>query len=178
MTSSGTRFVLAAQSGLCTVVYFFPKAFTPGCTVETKSFRDNHVELEIAGAMVVGISTDNLATQFGGAHRTLSNKYYVDELYGATVIAGTFAGGRGLWTFDRKVVDGAVNGTGWLTVISSWFSGLTDRTVVDGLVNLVGWTVQESSLLFRRVQTGLVQNYALMMLFGVFAFVSIYLLVR
>ena len=63
MTSSGTRFVLAAQSGLCTVVYFFPKAFTPGCTVETKAFRDNHVELEIAGAMVVGISTDDLATQ-------------------------------------------------------------------------------------------------------------------
>jgi peroxiredoxin len=63
MTSSGTRFVLAAQSGLCTVVYFFPKAFTPGCTVETKTFRDNHVELEIAGATVVGISTDNLETQ-------------------------------------------------------------------------------------------------------------------
>lgn len=63
MTSSGTRFVLAAQSGLCTVVYFFPKAFTPGCTVETKTFRDNHVELEIAGATVVGISTDDLATQ-------------------------------------------------------------------------------------------------------------------
>jgi peroxiredoxin len=63
MTSSGTRFVLAAQDGLCTVVYFFPKAFTPGCTVETKSFRDNHVELEIAGATVVGISTDDLATQ-------------------------------------------------------------------------------------------------------------------
>jgi peroxiredoxin len=63
MTSSGTRFVLAAQSGLCSVVYFFPKAFTPGCTVETKSFRDNHVELEIAGATVVGISTDDLATQ-------------------------------------------------------------------------------------------------------------------
>ncbi len=63
MTSSGTRFVLAAQSGLCTVVYFFPKAFTPGCTVETKAFRDNHVELEIAGATVVGVSTDDLATQ-------------------------------------------------------------------------------------------------------------------
>ena len=63
MTSSGTRFVLAEQSGLCTVVYFFPKAFTPGCTVETKTFRDNHVELEIAGVTVVGISTDDLATQ-------------------------------------------------------------------------------------------------------------------
>ena len=108
----------------------------------------------------------------------LSNKYYVDELYGATVIAGTFVAGDGLWAVDRNVVDGAVNGAGKLTVIGSWFSGLTDRRVVDGLVNLVGWIVQESSLAFRRFQTGLVQNYALLMLFGVFAFVSIYLLAR
>ena len=107
-----------------------------------------------------------------------SNKYYVDELYDATAIAGTFAAARRLWTFDRNVVDGAVNGTGWVTVISAWLSGLTDRTVVDGLVNLVGWIVQESSLAFRRLQTGLVQNYALLMLFGIFAFVSIYLFVR
>ena len=32
--------------------------------------------------------------------------------------------------------------------------------------------------MFRRFQTGLIQNYALLMLFGVFAFVSVYLLVR
>jgi NADH-quinone oxidoreductase subunit L len=76
------------------------------------------------------------------------------------------------------VVDGAVNGTSRVTVISSWFSGLTDRTVVDGLVNLVGWIAQEGSHLFRRFQTGLVQNYALLMLFGIFAFVSVYLFVR
>jgi NADH-quinone oxidoreductase subunit L len=119
-----------------------------------------------------------LATQFAGPHRLLLNKYYVDELYNATVISGTFASGRGLWTFDRRVVDGTVNGTGWLTVIGAWFSGLTDRAVVDGLVNLVGRIVQESSHFFRRVQTGLVQNYALLMLFGIFAFISIYLFVR
>jgi NADH-quinone oxidoreductase subunit L len=122
--------------------------------------------------------SDQLAERFAGAHRTLLNKYYVDELYDATAISGTYASGRGLWTFDRKVVDGAVNGTSWLTVISSWFSGLTDRTVVDGLVNLVGWVVQESSLAFRKFQTGLVQNYALLMLFGIFAFVGVYLFVR
>jgi NADH-quinone oxidoreductase subunit L len=119
-----------------------------------------------------------LADRWAGAHRLLLNKYYVDELYNGTIIAGTMAGARRLWTFDRHVVDGAVNGTSWLTVISSWFSGLTDRTVVDGLVNFVGWIVQEGSLLFRRLQTGLVQNYALLMLFGIFAFVSIYLFVR
>ena len=123
-------------------------------------------------------TSESLAERFAGAHRTLSNKYYVDELYGATVISGTFAAARNLWTVDRTVVDGAVNGAGWLTVISSWFSGLTDKGVVDGLVNLVGWIVQESSQGFRRLQTGLVQNYAMLMLFGIFAFVSLYLFVR
>jgi NADH-quinone oxidoreductase subunit L len=122
--------------------------------------------------------SERLAERFAGAHRTLSHKYYVDELYNATVVAATFGAGRQLWTFDRKVVDGAVNGTSWITVISSWFSGITDRTVVDGVVNLVGWIVQESSLAFRKFQTGLVQNYALLMLFGIFAFVGIYLFVR
>ena len=117
-----------------------------------------------------------LAERWAGAHRLLSHKYYVDELYNATAISGTFAAGEGLWAVDRTVVDGAVNGAGKLTVIGSWFSGLTDRTVVDGLVNLVGWIVQESSLAFRRFQTGLVQNYALLMLFGIFASVGVYLL--
>jgi NADH-quinone oxidoreductase subunit L len=122
--------------------------------------------------------SNNLAERWASAHRTLSNKYYVDELYNATVVSGTFASARGLWTFDRRVVDGAVNGTSWMTIVSSWFSGLTDRTVVDGLVNLVGRVCQEGSFWFRRFQSGLVQNYALLMLFGIFAFVSIYLFMR
>jgi NADH-quinone oxidoreductase subunit L len=123
-------------------------------------------------------TSDRLAQQWSGAHRTLLNKYYVDELYDATVISGTMSSARGLWAVDRNVVDGAVNGSGKVTIVSSWFSGLTDRTVVDGLVNLVGWVVQESSHAFRRLQTGLVQNYALLMLFGIFAFVSLYLFIR
>ena len=122
--------------------------------------------------------SQGLAEQWAGPHKLLSNKYYVDELYNATVISGTLASGRGLWSFDRNVVDGAVNGTGWLTVISAWFSGLTDSTVVDGVVNLVGRVCEEGSYWFRRLQTGLVQNYALLMVFGVFAFVTIYLFVR
>jgi NADH-quinone oxidoreductase subunit L len=122
--------------------------------------------------------SDRLAERWSGVHGTLLNKYYVDELYDATIISGTMSSAHGLWAVDRKVVDGAVNGSGKLTVISSWFSGLTDRTVVDGLVNLVGWVVQESSHAFRRLQTGLVQNYALLMLFGIFAFMSLYLFVR
>src|SRR5262249_25170826 len=58
-----------------------------------------------------------LAERWAGAHRLLLNKYYVDELYGATFIAATFKSARGLWTVDRNVVDGAVNGSGKLTVV-------------------------------------------------------------
>jgi NADH-quinone oxidoreductase subunit L len=121
---------------------------------------------------------ENLARRWSGAHRVLSNKYYVDELYGATVVAGTMGGAKALWTFDARVVDGAVNGSGWLTMFSAWFSHLIDKYIVDGLVNLVGTVLEESSFVLRRLQTGLVQNYALVMLFGVFAFVSVYLFVR
>jgi len=47
----------------------------------------------------------------------------------------------------------------------------------------MGWSsgrldCEESSYVFRRMQTGLIQNYALLMLFGVFAFISYYLLTR
>jgi NADH-quinone oxidoreductase subunit L len=121
---------------------------------------------------------DHLKERWSGAHAVLTNKYYVDELYDATIVNGTMASAFGLWTFDRRVVDGAVNGSGWLTVFASWVSSLIDKYVVDGAVNLVGRSAEESSFVFRRVQTGLIQNYALLMLFGVFAFVSIYLLVR
>jgi NADH-quinone oxidoreductase subunit L len=121
---------------------------------------------------------ENLARRWSGAHRVLLNKYYVDEFYGATVVAGTLRSADGLWAVDRNVVDGAVNGSGWLTMFSAWFSHLLDKYIVDGLVNLVGAVLEESSFLFRRLQTGLIQNYALVMLFGVFAFVSVYLLVR
>ena len=76
------------------------------------------------------------------------------------------------------VDDGSPDGTGRLTIISSWLSGLTDKQLVDGAVNLVGRVIQEGSHVFRRLQTGLVQNYALLMLFGIFAFVSLYLFRR
>jgi NADH-quinone oxidoreductase subunit L len=121
--------------------------------------------------------SEGLARRFSGVHRLLSNKYFVDEAYDSTVIAGTMASGRGLWGFDKAVVDGLVNGAGKVTLITAWFSSLMDRTVVDGLVNLVGRIANEISYLVRRLQTGLIQNYALMMLFGVFVFVTLYLFV-
>jgi NADH-quinone oxidoreductase subunit L len=123
-------------------------------------------------------ASERMAERFAGIHRILSHKYYVDELYDATVVRGSLGTARGLWRFDGGVVDGAVNGSGWFTLASSWVSHMIDKYVVDGLVNFVGRVAAEASFTFRRFQTGLIQNYALLMLFGVFVFVSLYLFRR
>ena len=121
---------------------------------------------------------ERLAADYAGAHRVLTNKYYVDELYDATAVRGAMSSARGLWAVDRNVVDGAVNGTGWTTRAAAWVSHVVDKYVVDGLVNLVGRVCADGSYVFRRAQTGLIQNYAVAALFGVFAFVTLYLAAR
>ena len=44
------------------VLYFFPKAFTQGCTLEARAFSQAMPEFRKAGAQVIGLSTDNLVT--------------------------------------------------------------------------------------------------------------------
>lgn len=61
--TAGEHFVLSQQSGLCTVLYFFPKAFTHHCTLEAETFRDNYAEIILAGATLLGVSTDKRDTQ-------------------------------------------------------------------------------------------------------------------
>ena len=101
------------------------------------------------------------------AYRTLLNKYYVDEIYDATAVQGAVRGGEGLYRFDQKVVDGAVNGSAALTRLSGDLSDLSDQNLVDRAVNLVAEILAAASTRFRRLQTGLFQNYALLMLFAV-----------
>ncbi len=45
------------------VIYFYPKAGTPGCTKEACNFRDNIKELEKTGLKVYGVSTDSVKSQ-------------------------------------------------------------------------------------------------------------------
>jgi peroxiredoxin Q/BCP len=45
------------------IVYFYPKADTPGCTAESQAFRDEKAELNAAGAEIVGVSRDDAAAQ-------------------------------------------------------------------------------------------------------------------
>jgi NADH-quinone oxidoreductase subunit L len=119
-----------------------------------------------------------MAARFAPVHGLLARAYGIDRLYDATIVRGVFEGAGRLWAFDRRVVDGLVNFSGWLARFGSWLSGRTDRTIVDGIVNGVGVQLREASYGLRRLQSGRVQNYAMMMLFGLFAFASLYLFAR
>jgi NADH-quinone oxidoreductase subunit L len=110
---------------------------------------------------------ESISRAWPSVHRLLFNKYYVDELYGATVVSGTLEGAKGLSVFDAEVVDGAVNAAASLTVGTADLSSLADASLVDGAVNAIWRILAQLSTAFRRMQTGLIQNYALMMIFGI-----------
>jgi peroxiredoxin Q/BCP len=55
---TGRRVTLDDFAGHPLVVYFYPKAFTPGCTTEACDFRDRHESFHAAGYEIVGVSPD------------------------------------------------------------------------------------------------------------------------
>jgi len=68
--TDGRTLRLSDLRGRPAVLYFFPRAFTLGCTLETKRFQDKYEDIRALGAEVVGISTDPIDTQcrFAEAH--------------------------------------------------------------------------------------------------------------
>jgi NADH-quinone oxidoreductase subunit L len=103
------------------------------------------------------------------------NKYWVDEFYGLTVTRRVMDAARLVFTFDSKVVDGAVNGSAWLTRLSSKLTGAADKYFVDGLVNAIAaFIMLLMSPLLRAAQTGFTQNYALVMVLGLVAAVALF----
>jgi NADH-quinone oxidoreductase subunit L len=85
-----------------------------------------------------------LRERLAGLHRTLLNKYWVDEAYAAAVVRPVYESARAFWRF--------------------W-----DTRVVDGIVNGVGYAVEGAAAILRLFQTGFVGTYALFIALGVAA---------
>jgi NADH-quinone oxidoreductase subunit L len=87
-----------------------------------------------------------------GLYAASVNKFYFDELYQAVFARGGVQLGRALWWFDAHVIDGAVNGAGWLS--------------------------QRIGAILRRIQTGRTQNYGLGIASGLVLVLIAYLVMR
>jgi peroxiredoxin Q/BCP len=59
----GTPVTLSSFAGKPVVLFFYPKADTPGCTIEACGFRDHFKKLQKAGVVVLGISRDTVKAQ-------------------------------------------------------------------------------------------------------------------
>jgi len=117
-------------------------------------------------------------------YNILLNKYYVDEGYdyvftGRRKVGKARLGVLGLgeassW-FDTHIVDGLVNGAGWLTRLTSTISGWWDKWIIDGVgVNGPAIFARILSYPARMFEWGLVQWYALVMTAGLVGFVFYY----
>jgi thioredoxin-dependent peroxiredoxin len=109
----GNPMRLADFRGRTLVLYFYPKADTPGCTTQAGGIRDRAAEYEAAGAAVVGVSPDTVARvkKFHGG-QSLNFTLLADEdhavcdAYGVWVEKTNY--GRKYWGAQRStfIIDG------------------------------------------------------------------------
>jgi NADH-quinone oxidoreductase subunit L len=128
--------------------------------------------------------TEPIAAAAAPVYDTLLNKYYVDEGYdylftGRRKLGDARLGVMGLGeassVFDANVIDGAVNGAGWITRLTATLSSWWDKWIIDGIgVNGPAILARMLSYPARLFEWGLVQWYALVMTAGLVGFVLYY----
>ncbi len=118
---------------------------------------------------------EQLMSRFKHTYTTLLNKYWVDEVYDLLFVNRTKDLANRLAGFDDRVVDGAVNGSAWLTRLAASVSGFFDYWFVD-------LAVRRSDLIYylsfplRRIQTGVIQTYAALTIGGILVIVGYFIL--
>jgi NADH-quinone oxidoreductase subunit L len=119
-----------------------------------------------------------LKETFARAWAVVYNKYYVDELYDATVVRFSVFFSRVLYWIDQNVIDGIVNFMGVLGRSVAYLDAAFDKYVVDGAVNGLADLLMNSGRTLRRVQTGRIQAYLFGALGGAIVFVIIQYVIR
>ncbi|MCT1525433.1 NADH-quinone oxidoreductase subunit 5 family protein [Sphingobacterium hotanense] len=87
------------------------------------------------------------------------NQAYLNQFYTRTFVAGTVNLSKGLYWFDRNIIDGIVNQLGALAKEISRVAAWIDKYIVDGFINTLGGTTYYFGHLLRWVQNGRLQNY-------------------
>lgn len=95
---------------------------------------------------------ERVSEKFSFAYKVLFNKYYVDELYDYIIVRPVF------WAAKNII------------------AGFTDGKIIEGIVNGLPSLIGMFSLKLRRVQTGIVHQYAAIMVIGLFVIIAMVLL--
>lgn len=111
-TQDGAPFSSDSLRGQRVVLYFYPAADTPGCTIEAKGFRDELAQYRAKGVQVVGVSTDDcpaqkaFATKYGLSFTLLADsKKEVARTFGVLRPSGTARRVTFLVETDGKVAE-------------------------------------------------------------------------
>jgi thioredoxin-dependent peroxiredoxin len=103
----GTDVTLSDFRGQTVVLYFYPKADTPGCTTQACGIRDHRADYEKAGAVVLGVSPDRVkAVKKFADKQSLNFRLLADEdhaicdLYGVWVEKAMY--GKTYWGAQRS----------------------------------------------------------------------------
>jgi NADH-quinone oxidoreductase subunit L len=119
---------------------------------------------------------DRMLVRFRPLHTVLYNKWYVDEIYDFLFVNGLCkGGGSAMAKFDRTVVDGGVNGAGWLTRASGTLSMWWDTWIVDGAVRFTSFSVKLLSYPVCLLESGRVQTYAFFVVVGLLGFLGYFI---
>ena len=116
------------------VLYFYPKAFTAGCTVEAHEFAEAVDEFKSLGATVIGISNDDIKTL---------NKFSVSECQSKFPV-GADAGGKIIKSYDAALLFSYANRTSYVIapdgkVIYSYTALAPDQHVANTMAAVKKW---------------------------------------
>jgi NADH-quinone oxidoreductase subunit L len=107
----------------------------------------------------------------------LNRKWYIDELYDATIIRLTMACGVLFRLIDTLVIDGILHAIVWLTkVISQFFRWVGDEFFINGGFDTACESVRDSGGLLSRLQDGRVQTYFRVLSIGAAVLLALYFL--
>ena len=120
----------------------------------------------LAARLPTFLNPGALTDRFKALHSLLYNKYFIDEFYDSIIVNPVKKFCQYCLAFDLSVIDGLVNGTGWLTRFAAWLAHKMDIYLVDGLFNSMATLVDSNSGFWRRLQSGYLQNYALIFALG------------
>ena len=120
-------------------------------------------------------TADDWSQRYAGAYRTVLNKYYVDELYDSIFVEPCKRLGR-LWDWiDHQVIDRVVRGIGRGADVSAEGVTWAEKHVIYGGINVIGYANHLAARSWRKLQTGLVNHYAAVIVIGLFLLVHVLL---